>query len=163
MRGKKPALHGIGEPIMHSVDLNKKEGVFTQGGREDGLQKLKNNHGFTLIELMIVMTIVGILLTIAQPMYKESTIKAKEAVLMENLFSLRDVIDQFYVDKNKYPDSLDELAENQYIRSVPKDPFTGSRESWQLVSPPEGYEGGIYDVHSGSDLISLDGTPYNEW
>ena len=120
-------------------------------------------EGFTLIELLIVMSIVAILLTIAQPTYRESTIKAREAVLMENLFTLRDVIDQFYIDKNRYPDSLDELTDLGYIRSIPKDPFTRSVDTWQTLPPPEGYEGGIYDVHSGSDLIGINGTPYNEW
>jgi general secretion pathway protein G len=127
------------------------------------MKSLKNNRGFTLIELMIVMSILGILLIIAQPMYKESTIKAKEAVLMENLFTLRDVLDQYYVDKERYPDSLDDLASDSYIRTVPIDPFTKSIDSWQLIPPPDGYDGNVYDVHSGSDLISLGGTPYNEW
>jgi len=124
---------------------------------------IKSNRGFTLIELMIVMSIVGILLTIAQPMYRESTIKAREAVLMENLFSLRDVIDQYYVDKGRYPDSLEDLTGSGYIRSIPKDPFTKSSETWQLIPPPEGYEGSLYDVHSGSEAIAVDGTAYNEW
>jgi len=127
------------------------------------IKSINNNRGFTLIELMIVMSIIGILLTIAQPMYRESTIKAKEAVLMENLFSLRDVIDQYYVDKGKYPDSLEDLSGSGYIRSIPKDPFTTSSETWQLIPPPEGYEGSLYDVHSGSERVALDGTAYNEW
>lgn len=123
----------------------------------------KDNKGFTLIELMIVMSILGILLTIAQPMYRESTIKAKEAVLMENLFSLRDVIDQFYVDKGHYPDSLEDLTGSGYIRMIPKDPFTKKADTWQVMPPPEGYEGTLYDIHSGSDLLALDGTAYNVW
>ena len=126
-------------------------------------KKINSSRGFTLIELMIVMSIIGILLTIAQPMYRDSTIKAKEAVLMENLFSLRDVIDQYYVDKGQYPDSLEDLTGSGYIRSIPKDPFTKSTETWQTIPPPEGYEGSLYDIHSGSDKIALDGTAYNEW
>lgn len=122
-----------------------------------------NEKGFTLIELMIVMTIIAILLTISQPMYRESTIKAREAVLMEDLFTLRDVIDQFYLDKSRYPDFLEELTEGGYIRSIPKDPFTRMVDTWQLVAPPEGFEGSVYDVHSGSDLVALDGSAYNEW
>ncbi len=122
-----------------------------------------NEKGFTLIELMIVMTIIAILLTIAQPMYRESTIKAKEAVLMEDLFALRDVIDQFYLDKSRYPDYLEELTDGGYVRSLPKDPFTRAIDTWQFIAPPEGFEGSIYDVHSGSDLVALDGTAYNEW
>ena len=126
-------------------------------------KKLKDEKGFTLIELMIVMSIVAILLTIAQPTYRGSKLRAQEAVLMENLFTLRDVIDQFYVDKGRYPDSLEELKDIGYLRGIPKDPFTGSAENWQLIPPPEGIEGGLYDVHSGSNRIAKDGTPYNEW
>ena len=122
-----------------------------------------DEKGFTLIELMIVMTIIAILLTIAQPMYRESTIKAKEAVLMEDLFALRDVIDQFYLDKSRYPDSLEELVDGGYVRSLPRDPFTRSTDTWQFLPPPEGFEGSVYDVHSGSDLVALDGSAYNEW
>ncbi|MBE9537158.1 MAG: type II secretion system protein [Proteobacteria bacterium] len=124
---------------------------------------MKQEKGFTLIELMIVMSIVAILLTIAQPMYRDSKLRAQEAVLMENLFTLRDVIDQFYVDKARYPDSLEELTSSSYIRGIPRDPFTGSAEDWQMIPPPEGQEGSIYDVHSGSDRLAIDGTPYNEW
>ncbi len=126
-------------------------------------KRLGGEKGFTLIELMIVMSIVAILLTIAQPTFRDSKIRAQEAVLMENLFTLRDVIDQFYVDKARYPDSLEELKEGSYIRGIPKDPFTGSAEDWQLIPPPEGVEGGVYDVHSGSDRLAIDGSPYNEW
>lgn len=119
-------------------------------------------HGFTIIELMIVMAIIGILLTIAQPQFQQYTTRAKEAVLKENLFTIRDVIDQYYADKGRYPDSLQDLVDNGYIRKVPDDPFTKSSDTWVTV-PPDTGEGGIFDVHSGSDLIALDGTPYNEW
>ena len=111
---------------------------------------------------MIVLTIIGILLTIAQPQFQQYTIRAKEAVLRENLFTLRDVIDQHYADRNRYPDTLDDLVTNGYIRQVPVDPFTKSGETWVTI-PPDTEEGGIFDVHSGSDMIALDGTPYNEW
>jgi len=132
--------------------------------KKTSLLRYKDNEkGFTLIELMIVMTIIAILLTIAQPMYRDSTIKAREAVLMEDLFALIDVIDQFYLDKSRYPDSLEELTDGGYIRSLPKDPFTRTTDTWQFVAPPDGFEGSIYDVHSGSDLVALDGTAYNEW
>ena len=123
---------------------------------------VSRKSGFTLIELMIVMTLVGILAAIAQPQFHQYTIRTREAVLKENLFTMRDVIDQYYGDKGKYPDNLQELVDNRYIRKVPEDPFTKSAETWVTV-PPDAGEGGIFDVHSGSDLIALNGTPYNEW
>ena len=127
---------------------------------------LKQNKGFTLIELLIVMSIIAILATIAQPSFKQAIIKARESVLKEDLFILRDVIDQYYSDKSKYPSALDDLAKEGYIRGIPKDPFTNSADTWQIIyseSEAEGEEQGIYDVHSGSDMVALDGTPYNEW
>lgn len=124
---------------------------------------IKNGErGFTFIELMIVMTLIGILAAIAQPQFKQYTVRAREAVLREDLFTMREVIDQYYGDKGKYPDALEDLVSNQYIRKVPEDPFTKSEATWVTVPPDEG-EGGIFDVHSGSDLIALNGTPYNEW
>src|SRR3990172_8199911 len=120
---------------------------------------VSRKSGFTLIELMIVMTLIGILAAIAQPQFHQYTIRAREAVLKENLFTLRDVIDQYSADKGKFPDTLQELVDNRYIRKVPEDPFTKSAETWVIV-PPDTGEGGIFDVHSGSDLIALNGTPY---
>jgi general secretion pathway protein G len=118
--------------------------------------------GFTLIELMIVISIIGILLSVAAPRYKTATISASEAALKKDLFILRDVMDQYYSDHGEYPPTLKSLVEAGYIRNVPKDPFTGSTDTWVEV-PAEGEEKGIYDVHSGSDLVGLDGTPYNDW
>ncbi len=126
---------------------------------------IHGKSGFTLIELMIVMTILGILVTLAQPSFKTATIKAREAVLKEDLFVLRDVIDQYYVDHNTYPPSLQELVDKGYMRSIPMDPFTQSAETWVVVSieDEDGGSSGIYDVHSGSDRVGLNGIPYNEW
>jgi len=127
-------------------------------------ERVKGEGGFTMIEMMIVMTIIGILLTIAQPQFHNYTTRAREAVLKENLFTMRDVIDQYYADKGKYPDTFQDLVDNRYIRTIPVDPFTRSSETWVEVPPEaEAGEGGISDVHSGSDLIGLNGTPYNEW
>lgn len=123
---------------------------------------VRKANGYTLIELMIVLTIIGILASISQPNLQKAVIRAREASLQRSLFVMRDVIDQYYADHGRYPDSLDSLVEQKYIRAIPEDPFTRSRSSW-VVLPPEGEEGGAYDVHSGSDLVGLNGVPYNEW
>ena len=125
---------------------------------------LKQDKGFTLIELLIVMSIIAILATIAQPSFKQAIIKARESVLKEDLFILRDVIDQYYADKGKYPPAIDDLVGEGYIRGIPRDPFTNSADTWQLIyNSEQEEEQGIYDVHSGSDMVAVDGTPYNEW
>jgi general secretion pathway protein G len=120
------------------------------------------NHGYTLIELMIVLSIIGILASIAQPNLQKSLIRAREASLKQSLFVLRDMTDQYYADHGAYPDSLDTLVEEHYVRAVPEDPFTKSSSTWIIV-PPEDASGGVYDVHSGSDLVGLNNVPYNEW
>lgn len=121
------------------------------------------DKGFTLIEMLIVMALIGILVTIAAPSFQRSIIRARETSLKHTLFVFRDVIDQYYADHGKYPETLETLAEEHYIREVAKDPFTRSSETWVLIPPEEEEAGGVYDVHSGSDKISLDGVPYNEW
>src|SRR5512146_3291395 len=97
---------------------------------------LKNRRGFTLIELMIVITIIGILAAIAAPNYMWGVVKAKEAVLREDLYNFRNTIDQFNADQGKYPDSLQELIDKKYMRDIPVDPFTKSKETWEVVAPP---------------------------
>jgi general secretion pathway protein G len=136
----------------------------------------ERERGFTLLELIVVIAIVGILATVALPALKNVPLRAKESVLKTNLRTLRDVIDQHYGDKGRYPTSLDALVEEGYLRKIPEDPITRSRETWVPVyeeidpdNPPAETEGGadaepgIVDVHSGSPLSSLDGTPYSEW
>ncbi|MFQ5801929.1 MAG: type II secretion system protein [Candidatus Methylomirabilales bacterium] len=121
--------------------------------------------GFTFVEIMIVLAVLGILLTIAVPSYMHSVTKAKEATLKETLYVLREAIDQFYADNEQYPPSLDVLVENRYLRRIPKDPVTGSTDTWFFVPATDdtGAEMGVFDVHSGSDLLALDGTSYQDW
>ena len=123
--------------------------------------------GYTLLELMIVVAIVGILVTLAIPMFQQSAMKAKEAALKQNLFTMRSVIDQFYADRGDYPDSLESLVEEKYLRAIPVDPFTKSATSWNEIyeEQEEGDDSpaGVYDVKSGSDDLALNGTPYKEW
>lgn len=124
--------------------------------------------GFTLIEIMIVMAIVTILVSIAVPLYQKSILRAKESVLRNNLFTIRTLIDEYTYDKQKAPQSLDELVSEGYLRQVPIDPITGSNTSWKLIMEDAGSsvnqtESGIFDVRSGSDKTSLEGTPYSEW
>ena len=126
-----------------------------------GKSRLAASHGFTLIELLIVVSIIGILATLAAPSYQASLIKAREAALRQDLFTLRDVLDQHRADQGKYPPSLQALVGAGYLRAIPKDPFTGSATSWQEMTDTT--EGGIFDVFSGSDFVGTDGTPYNRW
>jgi general secretion pathway protein G len=130
----------------------------------------RGQRGFTLIELMIVVSIIGILAAIAAPNYQYGLLRAKESVLSEDLYTIRSAIDQYYADQGKYPDSLQDLVndKNKYLRDIPTDPFTKAKDSWVVVAPPPGGEGqevkgAVYDVHSGSNLVSTKGTPYNEW
>lgn len=126
-----------------------------------GESGINGSHGFTLLELMIVVSIVGILATIAAPTYQKSVVKAKEAVLRQDLFTLRDVLDQHRADQGKYPPSLQALVSAGYLRAIPKDPFTQSQTTWQEMS--DAVEGGVIDVFSGSEFVGTNGTPYNRW
>lgn len=126
-----------------------------------------NRRGFTLIELMIVMSIVGILASIAAPNFRWGLIKAKETVLREQLYTLNSTIDQFFADQGKYPESLQELVDKTYLPRLPKDPFTGQPD-WVTLGPlpsADGAEikGSVYRVKSNSPLRGTDGKPYNEW
>ncbi len=120
--------------------------------------------GFTLLEMMVVMTIIVTIVSIAVPFYSSALVRARESVLRSNLMTIRSVIDQYTYDKEEPPQSLEDLVNEGYLREVPIDPITNSRDTWELIVEvgPTG-ESGLFDVRSGSDGTSLAGTPYNEW
>ena len=130
--------------------------------------KRRAERGFTIIELMVVMTVIVTLATIAMVQYRQSVQFAKESVLKDDLFKLRDAIDQYYADKNQYPPTLDDLVSSGYIRAMPKDPITNSTSTWQAVpvepdpSNPS-VAPGVYDVKSGADVAAMDGSRYADW
>ena len=132
------------------------------------MARLRGYRGFTLIELLVVMSLVVILASLALVQYRQSVVRAREAVLKDNLFKMRDAIDQYHADKNAYPPTLASLATEGYLRAIPKDPFTDSVGTWQelpaepdLANPIA--EPGVFDVKSGSDATALDGTRYSDW
>jgi general secretion pathway protein G len=132
------------------------------------LSVFRRAGGFTLIELMVVMTLIVILASIGLTSYPNSVTRSKEAVLKENLFRLRDSIDQYYADKNNYPETLSSLVLERYIRTVPVDPFTQSTDTWQLVMSEVNPEDlseipGIFDIKSGSQQTALDESQYSDW
>ncbi len=125
-------------------------------------------RGFTLIEILIVMTIVSILVSIAVPLYQRAIVRAKESVLKNNLFTLRTVIDEYTYDKKRAPQSLEDLVNEGYLRQIPIDPITGSNQTWVVImedalTAVDQNEPGIFDVRSGAEGVALDGTPYSEW
>lgn len=128
-------------------------------------------RGFTLIELIIVLSIIGLLVGLGMPTYKSATVRARETVLKENLFILRKLIDQYAMDKGKYPDSIQALVQDSYLRSIPVDPMTRQATTWVEVRELPTPENpmlteipGVIDVKSGSeDLSPIDGSPYNIW
>jgi general secretion pathway protein G len=132
------------------------------------MRNRSRQRGFTLIELMVVISIIVILLSLAIPNYSQSILHAKETALRDDLYTLRSLIDQYTLDKQKAPQSLQDLVDGGYLKQLPKDPFTNSRETWvpatddSLMSPDQSAPG-IVDVHSGSDQTSSEGTAYSTW
>ena len=123
----------------------------------------RKNLGFTLIELIVVMTIISLLLTLAAPRYFRSIDKSKETVLKANLFATRDALDKFHADTGKYPQQLGELVEKHYLRTLPWDPIIESSEKWVLLPPVDSQDGGVYNITSGAEGAGSDGVPYAEW
>lgn len=122
---------------------------------------LKN--GFTLIELLVVMAIISTLLMLALPRYFNSVDKSKEAVLRQNLASTREVLDKYYGDNGKYPDSLDDLVSKKYLRSLPADPIADSSTAWLIIPPDSPEKGGVFDIRSSAPGTARDGTAYQDW
>lgn len=125
-------------------------------------------RGFTLIEILIVVSIIGILVSIAVPIYQKSILRTKESVLRNNLFTIRTVLDEYTYDKQKAPQALQDLVSEGYLREVPVDPMTGENQNWKIVMEDSlqsvsQTEPGIFDIHSSSDKKSLEGTAYSEW
>jgi len=138
------------------------------GRKRAELERRRRESGFTMVELMIVMAIIVILVSIAIPAYQKALIRAKESVLHNNLFTLRQVIDEYTYDKKKAPQSLQDLVAAGYLREIPIDPMTGSTDTWHTIQEDalqsvDQTEPGIFDVKSGSDKTGLDGTPYADW
>lgn len=138
------------------------------GGRVPPARPGTGRHGFTMIELLVVISIIVILASLGMVQYRNSVIRAREAVLKEDLFRMRDAIDQYYADKTRYPPTLDALVSDGYLRRIPEDPMTRSTDTWQVVNAePDpanpAAEVGVFDVKSGSTDQSLAGTPYSDW
>jgi general secretion pathway protein G len=134
------------------------------------MNNLRGRRGFTLIEMIIVFTMIGILVGLALPQFKNAAKKARESTLKEDLTILRKLIDQYFADKTKYPASLQALVDEKYLRKIPVDPITGKPDWVEVREEPSvddllepGYQAGITEVHSASELLGMDGTPYNTW
>ena len=135
---------------------------------EHPMRNGKRRGGFSLIEILIVVSIIGILVSIAVPIYQKSILRTRESVLRNNLFTIRTVLDEYTYDKQRAPQSLQDLVTEGYLRDVPMDPMVGDNTSWKIemedaVRSVNQTEPGIFDIHSSSDKKSLDGTPYAEW
>jgi general secretion pathway protein G len=123
---------------------------------------LRRACGFTLIELLVVLAIVSTLLLMVAPRYLHQVDASKEAVLRDNLRAVRLVLDRFYGDTGRYPESLDELVEKRYLRSLPVDPITESPDTWRVVPAPDGYRGSVYDIRSGAPGVASDGKRFED-
>ncbi len=123
----------------------------------------KGMKGFTLIELLAVMVIIALLLTLAVPKYFGSVDRSRDAILHQDLTTMREALDKFYGDTGQYPDQLDDLVKRKYLRSIPRDPITESDATWVVVAPSNDAKGAVYDVKSGAPGNGNDGTAYSDW
>lgn len=127
------------------------------------MSESSNRYGFTLIELLAVLAIVALLLSLAAPRYFSSVERARETTLKHNLAAMRDAVQKYHTDKNRYPETLETLVSERYLRAVPMDPLTESTRTWVVVPPPGGAATGVYDIRSGAPGVATDGTPYESW
>ena len=143
----------------------KRVGSDRRGARFPAAGAQRGAGGFTLIELVVVFAILALLVSIAVPRYFAHVDRAKEATLKQDLSVMRDAIDKFYGDKGRYPDNLDEMVSQRYLRSIPVDPITESAATWVALPPPPEAEvkGEVYDIKSGAEGNAADGTEYREW
>lgn len=123
----------------------------------------KRGLGFTLLELLVALAIIALLLSIAAPNYIGSVDRAREAILRENLATLRESIDKFYGDHGRYPQSINDLVAKRYLRRLPEDPITGVSTSWIVLPPDDPAKGGVFDVRSGAKGRASDGSAYRDW
>jgi general secretion pathway protein G len=162
---------GVGELVNGlAARLRARRDVSSSHQRTNSITRQLNrlDRGFTMIELLVVVSLIVILATMGMTQYRNSVIHAREATLKEDLFRMRDAIDQYYADKGKYPATLEALVSDGYVRKLPEDPFTQSSTTWQAIpAEPDpnnpAAEAGVFDVKSGSDGSALDGTRYSEW
>ena len=136
--------------------------------RERPIGQRGSETGWTLVEMLVVITLVIVMAGISVVSYSTAVTRSREAVLKEDLFRMRDAIDQFFADRQEYPASLDDLVAEGYLRTIPDDPFTNSSTSWQTVQAEydpanPGLQQGIFDVRSGALGLAIDGSPYAEW
>ena len=127
------------------------------------MRRCGRRAGFTMIELLVVMAVIGVLLSLAAPRYFNSVAKSRESVLRENLALTRQALDRYYGDNGKYPEALDMLVSGKYLRSLPFDPITGSAATWTIIPPEVPEKGGVYDVKSGAPGKARDGSAYADW